>query len=475
MTIDEPARAGAGDVPGPKGAGPITAGDDGPGPLAGPPSADGGAAPRGSPRGLLPMLDAPPGRAADVGGPAAIDRRQDRLVTAAGIVLAGGFLAAAVLATLLPAEWRRGIWLPIHLGVAGAASVAIAAVMPFFAATLALARPVDPTIRAMGVVLPLLGIVGVAGGLTAGPLALAQAGGIVYLAGMCAVAIATFVPLAGSSAPRRGVLAAASGAALVDVTLGALLGTLYAANVPWILERWALLRPAHAWLNVLGFVGVIVTGTLVHLWPTVLGARIRTGPSVALLGVGWVFGPPLVALGLAAGSDAVARTGAAVTILGAAGLAVFAVRQWTVRGRWTTDPDWHLAAIGHMGLGIAWGVGGTLVAAGLVLARGATPDAWSAAAVLPALGLGWIAQTIVGAGSHLVPTAGPGDPIRHLAQRRTIGRWSAARLLALETGVALLAVGVPLGLPVATAVGAVVAGGSVVASVGLLASAVRRA
>jgi len=81
----------------------------------------------------------------------------------------------------------------------------------------------------------------------------------------------------------------------------------------------------------------------------------------------------------------------------------------------------------------------------------------------------------VGAGAHLVPTAGPGDPVRHLAQRRTLGRWSAARLVALEAGVALLAVGVPLGVPVATVAGAVVAGGSVVASVGLLASAVRGA
>ena len=483
MTIDEP--AGADEAPGPMGAGPIAAGDapspkgavggDAPGPRGVSPSAVGGAAARGSPRGLLPMLDAASGRATVGGGPAAIDRRQDRLVMAAGIALAGGFLAAAVLAAVLPAEWRRGIWLPIHLGVAGAASVAIAAVMPFFAATLALARPVDPTIRAMGIVLPLLGIVGGAAGLTAGPLALAQAGGIVYLAGMGAVSIATFVPLAGSSAPRRGVMAAASGAALFDVTLGALLGTLYASNVPWVLERWALLRPAHAWINVLGFVGVIVTGTLVHLWPTVLGARIRTGPSVAFLGVGWVFGPPLVALGLAAGSDAAARAGAAVTILGAAGLAIFAVRQWTVRGRWTTDPAWHRAAIGHLGLGIAWGVAGTLVAAGLVLAHGAAPDAWSAAAVLPALGLGWIAQTIVGAGSHLVPTAGPGGPVRHLAQRQTLGRWSAGRLLALEAGVALLTVGLPLGLPVATVIGAIAAGGSVVASVGLLVTAVRRA
>jgi nitrite reductase (NO-forming) len=405
--------------------------------------------------------------------PPAIDRRDDRMISAAGIALAGALLAVAAASTFLPPELRRGTWLPIHLGLAGAASVAIAAMLPFFAATLAIARPVDPLIRATGIVLPLLGIVGVAAGLAWGPRGLAEAGGVTYLAGIATVAIATFVPLARSTVPRRGALAATAAAALADVALGAILGTLYASNALWVLERWAALKPAHAWLNILGFVGVVVTSTLVHLWPTVLGARIRAGGSAVVVGAGWALGPPVVAAGFAAGSDAVARLGAVVTLIGVAGLAVFAIREWVGRGRWTTDPAWHLAATGHVGAGIAWGCGGTVVAAALVLAHGASPDAWSAAAVLPAVGLGWIVQTLVGAWTHLVPTIGPGDPAAHAAQRRRLGRWAGGRLVAFEVGVALVAAGLPAGSVAVAGAGVAAAGASLAVSVALLAAALR--
>src|SRR3989304_4225275 len=70
-----------------------------------------------------------------------------RLFPAAGITAAGTFLAAAVLATLLPDAARRGTWLPLHLALAGGAGTAIASMMPFFAAALAAAAPVDARLR----------------------------------------------------------------------------------------------------------------------------------------------------------------------------------------------------------------------------------------------------------------------------------------------------------------------------------------
>src|SRR3989304_3367516 len=76
-----------------------------------------------------------------------ISRSADRRVTAAGLTAAGTFLAAAVLATLLPDAARRGTWLPLHLALAGGAGTAIASMMPFFAAALAAAAPVDARLR----------------------------------------------------------------------------------------------------------------------------------------------------------------------------------------------------------------------------------------------------------------------------------------------------------------------------------------
>ena len=80
-----------------------------------------------------------------------ISRGADRRVTAAGLVAAGAFLAAAVLATILPDSARRGTWLPLHLALAGGAGTAIASMMPFFAAALAAAAPVDARLRSAAI------------------------------------------------------------------------------------------------------------------------------------------------------------------------------------------------------------------------------------------------------------------------------------------------------------------------------------
>ena len=412
-------------------------------------------------------------------GAAVVDRRPDRAIAAGGMAAAAVLIVLGILASLLPPEARRGIWLPVHLGIAGAASVAIAAVLPFFTATLGVARPVRPAIRTTGVTLPLVGILAVATGIAWGPTGLAVAGGLTYLAGVAVVAYAALAPLRRSTAPRRLALGLAATAALVDVTFGALLGTLYAAGAAWVLEHWALLRPAHAWLNVLGFVGVTIVTTLVHLWPTVLGTRIVPGRAGAGMGIGWGLGPPLVALGLALGSDFVARTGAVVALSGAVSLAAFGIARWRVRGLWTIDLAWHRAATGHLAAGMAWGAAGGGVAAGLVLVHGASPAAWSSA-VLLALGVGWIAQTIVGAWTHLLPTIGPGGPVLHAAQRTILGRAPTARLAAWQLGTALLVAGaVAAGWPAAAgaaealvAAGGLFAGAAAIASVALLARAV---
>ncbi len=405
--------------------------------------------------------------------PPVVDRRPDRAIAAGGMIAAAALLLAGVLATLLPADARRGIWLPVHLGIAAASSVAIAAMLPFFTATLAVASPVRPAVRTLGVTLTLVGILAVAVGIAWGPSGLAVAGGVTFTAGVATVAYAALRPLARSTSPRRAVLGIAAAAALIDVACGALLGTLYAAGATRILADWGLLKPAHAWLNVLGFVGVTIVTTLVHLWPTVIGTRIEGGRSGAGTGFGWVVGPPIVAAGFVIGSDFVARTGAMVTLTGAASLAAYGIARWRVRGRWTLDLPWHRTAVGHLAAGMAWGAGGAAAASCLVLYHGASPDAWSSA-VLVALGVGWIAQTIVGAWTHLIPTVGPGGPALHAAQRVVLGRAWWLRLAAWQAGTLLVVTGA-----VAEVVGAIVLGGVVVgltsvASVGLLVLAIRR-
>ena len=141
-------------------------------------------------------------------------------------------------------------------------------------------------------------------------------------------------------APGNGRSWPAYGAAIVQVWVGiAIVGTMLAGFAP-VAERWGLLKPAHAWLNVFGFLSVVVAATLVHLAPTVAGTRIVPRRAAALALSLLVAAPPLVALGLAIGEGAVARFGALIEVLGATALLFHSVRVWRDRGRWTTIPAW---------------------------------------------------------------------------------------------------------------------------------------
>ena len=61
---------------------------------------------------------------------------------------------------------------------------------------------------------------------------------------------------------------------------------------------WAYLKPAHAWLNLVGFVSLVIATTLLHFFPTVIGARIRRSRVAYATVIGLALGASLVALGL---------------------------------------------------------------------------------------------------------------------------------------------------------------------------------
>ena len=97
-----------------------------------------------------------------------VDRSRDRVVVVLAVTLAVAFMLAAVASAVLPVEVRRGIWLPLHLALAGGATTAIAGVMPFFVAAFAAAPPTDFRLRVAAVVSVALGAIAVSLGVVAG-------------------------------------------------------------------------------------------------------------------------------------------------------------------------------------------------------------------------------------------------------------------------------------------------------------------
>jgi hypothetical protein len=90
------------------------------------------------------------------------------------------------------------------------------------------------------------------------------------------------------------------------------------------------------WLNVFGFVGLVIAATFVHLYPTVVGTRIVVRPSVRVALTAMSAAPAIVAAGYLVAVDAIARAGALLMTVGAMAF-VWSTPGLARRGRWTTD------------------------------------------------------------------------------------------------------------------------------------------
>jgi nitrite reductase (NO-forming) len=398
-------------------------------------------------------------------------RAADRRITVVGLAVAGGFLAAALAAMVLPVPARHGLWLPVHLGLAGAAGTAIASVLPFFVAALSVVRPIGPTVRGIAIALIAVGALTASFGVVSGAQWLALAGAACYVVGLGAVSFAAFWPLRSRAGRRQTMILAAYGAAIAMVVVGVGMAGTMLAGYPPAVDRWGLLKPAHAWLNVFGFLSVIVAATLVHLAPTVAGARIVPRRSAVLALTGLVGGAPLVALGFVFGSDLLAQLGAIAELSGAIGLVTHAFAVHRDRGHWTTDPDWHRVASGSLLIAPVWLLVAVAVAAGRVLAYGAVTAAWSLDGIAAPLAVGWVAQVLIGAWTQLLPAIGPGDMAAHARQRARLGRVGIGRLVALNLGVGAIVCGEATGWTPMIGIGLFLGGGALVASLAILFSA----
>jgi nitrite reductase (NO-forming) len=400
-----------------------------------------------------------------------ITRNTDRRIAFGGVLAAAGLLGLAGLSAV-GSSFGGTAWLPLHLAMAGAAGTAIAAILPFFTSALARVAPARPALRiaAVGSIAGGSLLAGI--GMSGAGASLAATGGVAYLAGLLALVAAAFLPLRATLGFKLRLVHLAYAHALGMVAAGVILSTAMLAGWAPVASAWLALKPAHAWLNVFGFVTVVVAASLIHLAPTVAGARIRPRRSADVALVALVAGAPLVAVGFATGSDVVARAGAVIELVGAAALLAHGSAVQRDRGRWTSDPGWHRFAGLSLLAGPAWLLVAVAIAGGQVLWLGAVPAAWSVTSIAVPLVAGGIGQILVGAWTHLVPAMGPGDQAAHAVQRRWLGRVATTRWLAWNIGVAILTADALTGIGLPTVAAGALLGASLATSLALLALAV---
>jgi nitrite reductase (NO-forming) len=395
-------------------------------------------------------------------------RVSERSILRIGIGLTGLFLLASVLSGLLPVGALHG-WVATHLSLAGAATVAIGTFMPHFGVTLAGTRPEAWWLRLAGVVTLGMGMASVALGRPLLGTEVAGWGGVLVLAGIGITAWTTYAPMRSGLARRHPIVQVAYGVALADLAVGASLAVLFLFGSAPVTAAWVALKPAHAWLNVFGFVSLTVAGTLVYLYPTITGARIRPQPAMAIALAGLLAGAPLTAAGYAVGSRALALVGAGAVTAAAAGMLAYGVDTWRRRGTWARDRAWHDLSARHGLLAMAWFAATAAAGLGSIALDGVVVPGWTLGVLAVPLIGGWVAQVLVAAWTYLLPAVGPGSMEAKAHQRDILAVAGTWRAVAWNAGLLLLWPGLATLSWWLIAPGAVLFGAAALSSLALLA------
>ncbi|GIH81255.1 hypothetical protein Plo01_76840 [Planobispora longispora] len=366
---------------------------------------------------------------------AAPPRRASWHLRANAIVV--GWLALTVVVALAGEALPAPRWLLIHVFLLGAVSTAILIWSEHFTVALLRARTPEPRWSLTRLAVLNAGTVAVLAGVAVGPWPVAAVGAGAVV-GVVLWHAAVLVMLVRRALPGRfghviGWYVAAAGALAAGGTLGGLLAAHVGHGAAH--ER---LHAAHAEVNLLGWVGLTVLGTLFTLWPTVLRTRMPEGTRKASRA-----GLRLAAPGLAV---AVAGLLADLRWVAAAGLAAYAAGALAAAA-----PLAEAVRARRPHTGAAWTLGAAIVwfevalAVDLVVVATRPPGEVAAALepLIPLVLVGFVAQVLLGSLLHLLPAVLGGGPARFKENAALLERGWAVRLAALNAGVVLLALRVP--------------------------------
>jgi nitrite reductase (NO-forming) len=374
-----------------------------------------------------------------------------------GLVLAW-LLAAAVL-TVVHRWVPAAQWLMVHLLLLGAVSTAILLWSQHFADTL-LRQPAPGGRRGLVVRLAAhtVGALLVVAGLAAPAFPLVVAGSVLVAAAGVAQAVVVGRQMRSALPSRFRPLARWYVCAGAVLPLGVACGVALARGTLSD-DAHGRLYVAHVVLTLVGWVATTVLGTMVVLWPTVKHARIepsdeaagRRALPVVLSGLG------VVVLATATGWRWLVPVGCVVVAVGA-GLvgammwrqhraaapvvAANAERQLPARTAPVHVPP--VFAPGSLAASVAWLVG-SLLAFGVVVV--AAPD-WDVAALrvrglVAPFAVGFAAQVLLGALSHLLPVVLGGGPAVARRTAAELDRGAVVRLVLVNGGLLLFCSPVP--------------------------------
>lgn len=265
-------------------------------------------------------------------------------------------------------------------------------------------------------------------------------------------AFALGAQLKAALAPRFAFVVRAYLMAACLLPFGAVLGAVlaFSPGEPW--QGRVLL--AHQVVNILGFVGITVSATLLTLWPTVL--RTTIDPAKAMRAsrflVVMVIGTLIAMLGALVDNVLVGLAGLALYILGQVVIGALLIALARQSARQVRREPLALFPVLSIGAGAVWFLGSTLALAVLWAASIGSSDGSPVtsplnfsltAARLHDLSVpfvaGFLLQLLLGAMSYLLPASMGGGPRALKAGLAVMSRWAVFRVVTLNLVLGLFA------------------------------------
>lgn len=357
-----------------------------------------------------------------------IGRRRWHLRVAVLVLL---WAAAAVVVAIIHPFIPAARWLMVHVLVLGVAANAIVIWSSYFADALLRTRRIGHRREALTLLILNPGIVAVGAGVVTGWYPVLMIGAALIAAAALLHGVGLWFQSRGTLASRFSVTVRYYITAALCLPVGGWLGV---EMVRGSQEMFAQLLFAHIGLNVLGFVGLTVAGTLLTFWPTMLRTQIEAGAERAVARAWWLL---VLGLLIITGSSALdapwaVAAGVLVYIAGLAVIGVSLVRAAAARAPSHFAP-WSVA------FSLGWWVGSLVILTLMLISAESMSDAVGSVRSLTApFALGFLAQLIAGALSYLLPVVLGGGPgvTRRTTALLDRGRW--VRLVVLN-GAALLA------------------------------------
>lgn len=351
------------------------------------------------------------------------------------------WLLGAVVVSLLHASIPAPRWLMIHLLVLGAAGHSILVWSRYFADTLVRLPATPRRVQSQRLLVFNLGVLLVAVGVP---------GELWWLVVVGALGVAAAVGWHVASLVRglrTGFASRFSGtiwfyiAAGILLLVGITLGTWLATDPGEPLHT--RLQVAHVAVNLLGWIGLTVLGTVVTLGPTMLRTRIVEGAEEHARRALPVLLAGILVIVAAAWADVVALVAAGV-LLYAAGAALIAwpLARTAVRKPPATFATWSLGA------GLVWLLALLLALTAQVTWGVSHGGSWldvgeSFEHLTPYLVAGFVAQVLLGAMSYLIPVVMGGGPAAVRSTNRDLDAGGALRVSLTNLGLVVCVLPVP--------------------------------